>query len=175
MVLQLIELTPDQASRAAADALIESAAKALAAGSAELVEAQVPSDFGRVFLIAEEQAPSAAADALNAAAITFDDIAEVRLVGADLETVKASKGSAQYLVEWDLPEGLSMDKYLARKAEKSPLYANVPETQFLRTYVREDMGKCLCFYDAPDTAAVERARDVVDTPIDRLHELSQRD
>lgn len=175
MALQLIELTSDQADRAAADALIESAAKALSAGNAELVEAQVPSDFGRVFLIAEERADSAAADALNAASITFDDIAEVRLVGADLETVKASKGSAQYLVEWDLPEGLSMDKYLARKAEKSPLYENVPETQFLRTYVREDMGKCLCFYDAPDTEAVERARQAVDTPIDRLHELSQRD
>ncbi|QVQ50011.1 DUF4242 domain-containing protein [Spiractinospora alimapuensis] len=175
MALQLIELTPDRADRAAADALIESAAKALSAGNAELVEAQVPSDFGRVFLIAEERADSAAADALNTASITFDDIAEVRLVGADLETVKASKGSAQYLVEWDLPEGLSMDKYLARKAEKSPLYENVPETQFLRTYVREDMGKCLCFYDAPDTEAVERARQVVDTPIDRLHELSQRD
>jgi hypothetical protein len=64
-----------------------------------------------------------------------------------------------------------MDTYLARKKEKSPLYANVPEVAFLRTYVREDMAKCLCFYDAPDTDAVVRAREVVSTPIDRLHVL----
>lgn len=42
---------------------------------------------------------------------------------------------------------------------------------FLRTYVREDMDKCLCFYDAPDETAVRRAREAVTTPIDRLHRL----
>jgi alkylation response protein AidB-like acyl-CoA dehydrogenase len=65
-----------------------------------------------------------------------------------------------------------MDRYLTRKREKAPLYANVPEVTFLRTYVREDMGKCLCFYDAPDESAVRRARDVVSTPITRLHSLA---
>ena len=40
---------------------------------------------------------------------------------------------------------------------------------FLRTYVREDTVKCLCFYDAPDEEAVVRAREAVSTPIDRLH------
>jgi hypothetical protein len=74
-------------------------------------------------------------------------------------------------VEWDIPAGITMDQYLARKKEKSPLYAQVPETTFQRTYVREDMMKCLCFYDAPDEAAVVRAREVVSTPIDRLHKL----
>jgi hypothetical protein len=74
-------------------------------------------------------------------------------------------------VEWDIPEGITMDAYLARKKEKSPLYAQVPETTFQRTYVREDMLKCLCFYDAPDEEAVVRAREVVSTPIDRLHKL----
>jgi len=61
-----------------------------------------------------------------------------------------------------------MDTYLQRKKEKSPLYANVPETTFLRTYVREDMEKCVCLYDAPDDDAVRRARECVDTPIDRM-------
>ena len=47
----------------------------------------------------------------------------------------------------------------------------MPEVKFLRTYVREDMMKCLCFYDGPDEAAVRRARDAVSTPISRLGTL----
>ena len=109
--------------------------------------------------------------ALDSAGLDVEDLAKVRLVGAELEDIKKLKKSSQYLVEWDFPEGLTMDKYLARKKEKSPLYAQVPETTFQRTYVREDMLKCLCFYDAPDEAAVVRAREVVSTPIDRLHKL----
>ncbi|SKX46450.1 alpha-helical coiled-coil protein [Mycobacteroides abscessus subsp. massiliense] len=78
---------------------------------------------------------------------------------------------AGYLVEWDLPADLDMQTYLARKKAKAPKYADVPEVSFLRTYVREDMDKCLCFYDAPDEEAVLRARKAVDTPVDRLHWL----
>jgi len=66
-----------------------------------------------------------------------------------------------------------MDAYLARKKEKAPLYANVPEVKFLRTYVREDMLKCLCLYDGPDEAAIRRAREAVSTPISRLGEVEQ--
>ena len=69
---------------------------------------------------------------------------------------------------------LDMDTYLARKKEKAPRYADVPEVSFLRTYVREDMAKCLCFYDAADEDVVRRGRAAVDTPIDRLHALEQR-
>ena len=64
-----------------------------------------------------------------------------------------------------------MDQYLARKKANSPKYAEVPEVSFLRTYVREDTAKCLCFYDAPDEDAVTRARAAVQTPIDRLFKL----
>ena len=74
-------------------------------------------------------------------------------------------------MEWDIPSHIDMDTYLTRKAEKTPLYASIPEVSFLRTYVREDMGKCLCFYDAPDADAVVRARDIVSTPVNRLHTL----
>ena len=64
-----------------------------------------------------------------------------------------------------------METYLARKKANSPKYAQVPEVSFLRTYVREDTVKCLCFYDAPDEDAVLRARKAVSTPIDRLFKL----
>lgn len=97
----------------------------------------------------------------------------MRLVGADLEQIKAARPEAGYLVEWDIPAHIDMDTYLTRKAEKTPLYDQVPEVSFLRTYVREDMAKCLCFYDAPDADAVVHARDVVSTPVDRLHALAR--
>jgi hypothetical protein len=66
---------------------------------------------------------------------------------------------------------MDMDSYLARKKANAPRYADVPEVSFLRTYVREDMAKCLCFYDAADEDIVRRGRAAVDTPIDRLHAL----
>jgi len=112
-----------------------------------------------------EAVRSAAADA----EVTGPD--EVRLVGAELEDVRALARKADYLVEWDIPEEISMETYLARKKANSPKYAQVPEVSFLRTYVREDTVKCLCFYDAPDKEAVVRAREAVSTPIDRLHTL----
>jgi hypothetical protein len=142
---------------------------------AEFVEAQVTADRGRVFAIVESTGDDGAADltgALTAGGLTVDGVSPVRLVGADLADVKATRPPSGYLVEWDLPEGLTMDAYLARKKEKSPLYEQVPETTFQRTYVREDMVKCLCFYDAPDESAVLRARDVVGAPVDRLHALA---
>jgi uncharacterized protein with GYD domain len=141
----------------------------------EFVEAQVTAGQDRVFVIVESSNADAAADlqtALTAAGLHVDAVSPVRLVGADLADVKANRPSSGYLVEWDLPSGLTMDAYLARKKEKSPLYAQVPETTFQRTYVREDMLKCLCFYDAPDEAAVLRAREVVSAPVDRLHALA---
>ncbi|PPJ24895.1 DUF4242 domain-containing protein [Nocardia nova] len=139
----------------------------------ELIEAQVTTGAARIFAIAEFAgcaAPTLAADQVFAAAV--DGPHQVRLVGADLATVKAARPAAGYLVEWDIPAEIDMDTYLARKKANAPKYADVPEVSFLRTYVREDTAKCLCFYDAPDEAAVRRARDAVSTPVDRLHTLA---
>lgn len=171
MPLFLIEVPLPDAQGEAATALFDSIAEVATRAGGELVEVQVGTDAGRVYAIVEHADGAALEAAVRHGNIPADAVAEVRLVGADLETLKASKAGAQYLVEWDIPAGVSMDQYLTRKREKSPLYANVPETRFLRTYVREDMAKCLCFYDAPDEAAVRRARDVVATPVDRLTRL----
>ena len=147
---------------------------AVARTGAELIEIQVSKALGRAYFVVEFDGPAASIEAsLREANLSFESVAPVRLVGASLEQVKAARGSAQYLVEWDLPAELTIDTYLARKKEKGPLYANVPEVQFLRTYVREDMAKCLCFYDGPDEAAVRRARDAVSTPISRLGAVEQ--
>lgn len=169
--LFLLELVPaHQTPDAVADALATLGTQAPRHG-AELIEAQVTADRGRIFAIIE--APTSR-DAWRSAAGVDAEVstpAPVRLVGADLDDIKAHRPEAGYLVEWDIPAHLDMDTYLARKKEKSPLYAEVPEVSFLRTYVREDLAKCLCFYNAPDADAVVRAREVVSTPIDRLHAL----
>jgi hypothetical protein len=173
MPLLLIEATPATTDRDGVESVLAGVRQAASSAGGDLLEAQVPADLSRVFAVVEgaEQAPLE--KALGETGVTFDDVAEVRVVGATVEEIRARRGDAAYLVEWDLPAGLTMETYLERKKEKAPLYAKVPEVSFLRTYVREDMGKCLCFYDAPDEEAVRRARDAVTTPIDRLHRLDR--
>lgn len=151
--------------------LFEQLAEAAKKANGELIEIQVSKQNGLAYTIIEHRSAEVLEALFKQAGIPFNEVAPVRLVGAELEDVKKKKAGAQFLVEWDIPEGITMDQYLNRKREKAPLYQNVPETQFLRTYVREDMVKCLCFYDAPDEDAVVRARQAVDTPIDRLTRL----
>lgn len=141
-------------------------------GTAEIIETQGTLDGLQLFTVIEAGAKDPLAEKLAESGITVKDLAEVRLVGAELEDVKKLRPKGQYLVEWDFPEGLTMDKYLARKKEKSPLYEGISDVQFLRTYVREDMVKCLCFYDGDSEDAVLRAREVVDTPVSRIHQIS---
>ncbi len=141
---------------------------------AELIEVQVSKALGKAYFVVELDGPATRIEAnLRVAGLAFESVAPVRLVGADLAQVKQARGSAQYLVEWDFPGELTMDTYLARKKEKAPLYAKVPEVKFLRTYVREDMLKCLCLYEGPDEAAIRRAREAVSTPITRLGAVEQ--
>lgn len=141
------------------------------AGGAEILDLQVAGDAERLFVVVDADDPTTAVVALKAAEIDHTEPAQVRLVGSTLDEVRASRPSSRWLVEWDLPEGLSMEDYLARKKANSPKYEEVPEVSFQRTWVREDMEKCLCFYDGPDEDAVRTARDVVGAPVDRLHEL----
>lgn len=171
MGLFLLDFATPGGSRAAVEPLLAAVDAALRQAGGAFIEAQVATDLGRAYVVAEHDTRAGLVEALNRAGLAAADVAEVRLVGATLDDVKAARGAAEYLVEWDLPAGLTMDAYLARKRAKAPLYANVPEVQFLRTYVREDMAKCLCFYDAPDEAAVRRAREAVGAPVDRLAQL----
>jgi hypothetical protein len=121
-----------------------------------------------IFLIIKAIDRASLEQVLENAGLSWQLIKEMRLIGQDLATVRERKDKANYLVQWNLPPGLTMETYLQRKAEKTPLYAQVPEVSFERTYVCEDLSKCLCFYDSPDEAAVKRAREVVGAPIDSL-------
>jgi hypothetical protein len=155
----------------AAEAALETIAATLGSIGGEFIESQVTADHNRVFAVLEHENIVEVENALETAGLDVEDVAKVRLVGAELDDVKKLKKGSQYLVEWDFPEGLTMDKYLARKKEKSPLYDDIDDVKFLRTYVREDMVKCLCFYDGESEDAIVNARKVVDTPISRLHKL----
>jgi hypothetical protein len=174
MALYLVELQPLKPDRTCVDTLLGRVESAIRSAPGTLVEAHIPVGYRRLFCIVEAPDGEAAGEALLAGDVEFDDIAAVRLVGADLAGVKdmARRQPARYLAEWDLPPGLSMDSYLRRKRDKGPKYAQVPEITFLRTYVREDLAKCICLYDAPDEDAVRRARDAVETPVDRSHHLA---
>lgn len=167
MSLFLSEFVPD----GPVETLLAAIKDEVEAIGGEFIEAQVAAGGRQAFVILEGASSDQLRPALRAAGVPSDTLDPVRLVGAELADLKKSRPPTGYLVEWDIPPGITMDAYLARKKEKSPLYAQVPETTFQRTYVREDMVKCLCFYDAPDEAAVVRAREVVSTPIDRLHRL----
>ena len=147
---------------------VETLQEQLKLQSSELIEVQVSNDYARSFFIIEGSEQNAAVEVLKTEGITADLVKDVRLVGKELEAVKSGNDVINYLVEWNLPEDLTMDQYLARKKKNSVHYEEVPEVEFSRTYVCEDMSKCLCFYDAPDEAAVKRAREAVKTPIDSI-------
>lgn len=139
-----------------------------------VIEVQVAKDFSRAYFIVEANEESQATTALAAQNIQTDLVKEVRLVGKELDEVKTNQEVVNYLVEWEIPAEITMDQYLARKKKNSVHYEEVPEVHFSRTYVCEDMTKCLCFYDAPDEAAVKRAREAVQTPITSLTELADK-
>lgn len=176
MSLYLYELVPADTTELNVPELVGNVDKTVRGTSAEVIESQVTSGHERVFVIVEARDQAALDGVLDAATLGVSEITgpdEVRLVGAELADVKATRPDAGYLVEWDFPEGLDMETYLARKKANAPKYAEVPEVSFLRTYVREDMEKCVCLYDAPDEGVVRQARAAVSTPIDRLHHLDQ--
>ena len=140
----------------------------------KVIEVQVAKDFSRAYFIVEANGEAQATQALIAENVQIDLVKEVRLVGKELEDVKQNQEVVNYLVEWEIPAEITMDQYLARKKKNSVHYEEVPEVHFSRTYVCEDMSKCLCFYDAPDEAAVKRAREAVQTPITSLTELADK-
>ncbi len=168
MALYLVEASTDQPTPEQIKAILERVAQAALSTQSELIEAQVGEDLQRIFIILAAAQPQVAQQSAEQGGLQVHLVKEVRLIGQDLTTVHLRKGKANYLVEWNLPADLTMAAYLKRKAEKSPLYAQVPEVTFERTYVCEDLSKCLCFYDSPDESTVKQAREVVGAPIDSL-------
>lgn len=142
---------------------------------ASLIEVQVAKDYSHAFFIVETTDEHLASNIIENERISVVLQKEVRLIGEKLADVKRQKELVNYVVEWNLPEHLTMEQYLARKEKNSVHYEKVPEVSFARTYVCEDMTKCLCFYDAPNKELVEKAREVVKAPIDSIIELNKKE
>lgn len=168
MTLYLIESALTEPQSEQIETILAQMATTSTHVNSELIEAQIGENKERLFAIFEAPNQTAVEQTLEAGGLTANLVKQVRLIGQDIATVRGRKGKANYLVEWNLPAGLTMEAYLKRKQEKSPLYAQVPEVTFERTYVCEDLTKCLCFYDSPDEATVKQAREVVGAPIDSL-------
>lgn len=144
----------------------------LGSKEANVIEVQASKDLSRAFFIIESTERNTVNETLRSLEIPVSLIKAVRLVGQELEDVKKEAQVVNYLVEWNLPENLTMEAYLERKKNNSVHYDEVPEVSFSRTYVCEDMTKCLCFYDAPDESSVKKAREAVKAPIDSITELN---
>jgi len=174
MALYLVESVLDGvvSDKAAFESKVDGLKGALSGSGAALIDVQVSKNLTRAFFIVESGSRNAASDGLRSQGFPITLIKPVRLVGKDLEDVKKQKEVVNYLVEWNLPENLTMEQYLDRKKTNSVHYAEVPEVAFSRTYVCEDMTKCLCFYDAPDESAVKKAREAVKAPIDTITEIA---
>ena len=168
MDLYMIEKLTETEDKEQLENIVDLLVEAIKSSGGEPVEFFFGEGLKTVYSISEATSKIALEAQLTKSKVSYKEVSQVRIVGATVDEVREHSQNATYLVEWDLPADLSMDTYLERKKEKSPLYANVPETTFLRTNVREDMDKCVCLYDAPDEDAVIRARECVDTPIDRL-------
>ena len=168
MDLYMTEKLTETEDKNQLEEIVSTLAKVIKDSGGEPVEFFFGEGLKTVYSISEAPSKIALEAQLTKSDISYKEVSQVRIVGATVDEVREHSQDATYLVEWDLTADLSMDTYLQRKKEKSPLYATVPETTFLRTYVREDMDKCVCLYDAPDEAAVVRARECVDTPIDRM-------
>ncbi|MCS6965037.1 MAG: DUF4242 domain-containing protein [Thermoflexus sp.] len=166
---------PNGVQRTEIRAALDRLAQAARRWNAELIEAQVASDHSRFFAILEAPVEDHLRHAAREADFATALIKSVRLVGQELEEARATRATVDYVVEWNFPPGLTMEAYLQRKKANSPRYAQVPEVKFLRTYVCEDMSKCLCFYEAETVEDVLRARQVVEAPADAVTRVENLD
>jgi hypothetical protein len=172
MALYLVEsiLAKEKRDKNIFEETIHSLSELAGTKESTLVEVQVSSDFTRAFLVMESTSQAVIREVFSNSNLSVTLVKPVRIVGASLDDIRQKEAKVRYLVEWNLPEGLTMDAYIERKKKSSVHYAEVPEVTFQRTYVCEDMTKCLCFYDGPDEEAIFKARKAVGAPVDAITE-----
>lgn len=172
MALYLVEsaLPSEQRRESEFEIVLEKLGQALQSRNAGLVEVQAARDLSRAFIVVEAETRDPVREAFQTVSLPMTLVKSVRLVGADLADVRRDPKRVRYLVEWNLPETLTLDAYLERKKQNSVHYAEVPQVQFQRTYVCEDMTKCVCLYDGPDVESIYQAREAVHAPVDAVTE-----
>lgn len=113
MSLYLVESTINEvSSKEEFSALVE---KVHGTEGVGVIEVQVAKDFSRGYFIIEAADEEAAKTALQTQGVAIDLVKEVRLIGKELDEVKAGGEQVNYLVEWEIPAEITMEKYLERK------------------------------------------------------------
>ena len=115
MSLFLLEVPLPGEGKESLDALFAKLADTAKQSNGELIEVQVSRENGLAYAIVEHRAAEVVDAFFKQAGVDFNEVAPVRLVGAELEDIKKKKAGAQYLVEWDIPEWVTMYQYLNRK------------------------------------------------------------
>ena len=118
MTLYLLEANNLDFAKSKKD-LEDKAAKLTTGDVPTLIEVQATEDLTHGYFIVEANSDTEAKQFLEDASININLVKEVRLVGKDLEEVKKGDAHVDYLVTWNIPEGITMDQYLARKKKNS--------------------------------------------------------
>ncbi len=166
--LWLVELHNFNNSNLTTDELVKLSTSSAKSSNIQVEETVISSNQDRIYLVLSHDQPEDILRLSKSLPSDFDGPHKVRFIGTPNNQEVANP---DYLVEWKLPSELTMEQYLKRKKEKGPRYARVPEVTFLRTYVREDMNKCLCLYGATCEEDVVKARAAVETPFDSIVEI----
>ena len=103
MSLHLFEVAVGDKSDTEVSEALASAEAALSARGFVLVEAQATGDRARLYLVIDGAEESEAETLLKSFGLAPSVRKQVRLVGQDLETARARRRSANFLVEWTFP------------------------------------------------------------------------
>ncbi|MCS7051502.1 MAG: DUF4242 domain-containing protein, partial [Thermomicrobium sp.] len=109
MSLFLAEYRIEASDRAQLEPLFAAIDRAARRAGGEVIEYQVGQDLAVLYAVLEHRDGDALRSELERSGVAPQDFAQVRLVGQSLDEVKAQRGQANYLVEWDLPAGLTME------------------------------------------------------------------
>ena len=77
----------------------------------------------------------------------------------------------RYIIERSIP-GLTHDQLMAAGRRSAAVLAELPDVQWIRSYVSDAEGKIYCEYDAPSVEAVREHARRAGLPADRISEIA---
>lgn len=77
----------------------------------------------------------------------------------------------RYIIERSIP-GLTHDQLMAAGRRSAAALAELPDVQWIRSYVSDAEGKIYCEYDAPSVEAVREHARRAGLPADRVSEIA---
>ena len=121
MTLYLVEDDQQERTKEEVSEILERIATLASKSQGELIEALIGGTEGRLFLIIKAIDRASLEQVLENAGLGWQLIKEMRLIGQDLATVRERKDKANYLVQWNLPPGLTGNLPATKSGENPPL------------------------------------------------------